>query len=514
MTALLEKRSEPVLPASRRLSDVLRNPSKNNFDVLRLLSALAVILGHSFALSHNAGDQMDPVQRLVGFAYSGSLAVVVFFLISGIFVTQSLYYEKNSIGFLIRRFFRIWPGLAVCLFLTALAAVAASKGTSPCAICDKSLFNYVLNNSTLNTSWRIDSVFVGRKYSSINGSIWTLPLEVRMYFAVFAFGVFGILHRKLYFLVLTALGFALLVASPALFSGYFATNNAEAVRPVMFFLVGMAIFAAREDIALTPAYLPALLLLVAWAFVPTREFFTLLFVIAATLWIGCSDILARLPKLPGDYSYGVYIYGWPIQQLVVTAFPKIGPYGLFLTAGSLALLCAMASWRLVEKPGQKVGKRLAERLDDPDAWRAPLNGLSALGGVLWSTRRGWLAPVCTVALAACGLAWADNRTDHLPTAPLPVRIVGFGPTPVQHGRPFNVQRNGGSAIWVTIDKPADPADVLVLGGHRLTTAVSGKLLTAFVPMSVIASRGPKPLLVECDSATHRAQSPAVAFVVN
>ena len=103
---------------------------------------------------------------------------------------------------------------------------------------------------------------------------------------------------------------------------------------------------------------------------------------------------------------------------------------------------------------------------------------------------------------------------RLARAPLPVRIVAFGPTPVAHDQPFNVQPNGGSAIWVRTDKPADPADILVLGGHRLETTVSGNVLTAAVPSSVAAAPGAMPLLVEFDGGAHRAHSPSVAFVVN
>jgi hypothetical protein len=126
-----------------------------------------------------------------------------------------------------------------------------------------------------------------------------------------------------------------------------------------------------------------------------------------------------------------------------------------------------------------------------------MNALLELRG-----RRGWLALVCALALGACG--------HNTPT----VQIVGFGPTPVEHGKSFNVQPNGDSAIWVRTDKPADPHDVLVLDGHQLRTTISGNLLTAPVPLSVIATPGPKPLLVEFGSPTQRAQSPAVSFVVN
>lgn len=123
----------------------------------------------------------------------------------------------------------------------------------------------------------------------------------------------------------------------------------------------------------------------------------------------------------------------------------------------------------------------------------------------WRGKRGWLVPAL-IALMALGLLW--ERTQGSPR----VRIVDFGPTPVTHGQPFNVQPNGVSAMWVRIDKTADSDDVLVLGGVPLETTRAGHVLTAFVPLSVFATPGPKPLLVQSDG-THRARSSAVSFIV-
>ncbi len=499
--------------ARRTLSDSLRSPAENNFDIVRLLAALAVVFGHSFVLSLHSSLAAEPVKMLAGFVYSGSAAVAVFFLVSGIFVSQSFYYENNPFAFLVKRLFRIWPGLVVCVIVAAIAVTIACRGLGTDLSRDKSFFQYIVSSSLLDTTWRIDGVFSDRPRYAINGSLWTLPLEVKMYAVVFLFGVFGVLRRRAYLLALLALGIGVLVAAPSVFSGYFATGNPEAVRPVLFFLIGMAIFAARDEVALGSVFRPVLLFLIAAAFPRTREFFGDLFMIAATLWIGCSPLLARLPKLPGDYSYGVYIYGFPIQQLVVTFNPAIGPYALFAVAGSVTLLCAIASWYLVEKPAQKAAKRIARVLANLEG-EAPQRNLMALGGVLRASRRGWAVPVSAFAMAGAGLAWAANASSHLPITPLPMQIVAFGPTPIKAAQPFNVQPDGRSAIWVSTDRLANPGDVLVLGGHRLVTQISGALLTATVPPSAIATKGTLPLVVERDSATSRAQSPAAAFVVN
>lgn len=127
-----------------------------------------------------------------------------------------------------------------------------------------------------------------------------------------------------------------------------------------------------------------------------------------------------------------------------------------------------------------------------------MNALFELRG-----RRGWLVPASAIALVVISSLSGCSRKDS-------VRIVGFGPTPVEHGKPFNVQPDGSSAIWVRADKPVDARDVLVLDGHPLPTVITGDLLTAVVPSALTSSPGPKPLSIELDS---QRQGPAVSLVV-
>lgn len=88
---------------------------ENNLTLVRLVAALAVIHGHSFALVHISG-QSDPIARLMsGYTYSGSIAVDIFFALSGFLVARSYYYSPSIINWIKQRVFRIYPGLYVCV---------------------------------------------------------------------------------------------------------------------------------------------------------------------------------------------------------------------------------------------------------------------------------------------------------------------------------------------------------------------------------------------------------------
>src|SRR5581483_1550015 len=96
--------------------DTVLKRSHNNFDLIRLIAALMVVFGHSFDLFKSYGYH-DPVNAAVHES-PGTLAVYIFFFLSGIFITQSFLNKKNHLSFARMRLFRIWPGLIVCTLFT------------------------------------------------------------------------------------------------------------------------------------------------------------------------------------------------------------------------------------------------------------------------------------------------------------------------------------------------------------------------------------------------------------
>jgi hypothetical protein len=105
------------------------------------------------------------------------------------------------------------------------------------------------------------------------------------------------------------------------------------------------------------------------------------------------------------------------------------------------------------------------------------------------------------------------QPDEKDVAALDTKIVAFGPSPVLHAQPFNLQPNGESAIWVKLDRPAAQDFFLVLEGSRLATFVSGDVLTAAVPSKLFSNPGSLQLLVEAVRNARKAQSKPVSFEV-
>lgn len=97
------------------LENILKK-GNNNLDLFRLIAACMVIFGHAYALLPGYGA--DPIGKLLGFDYSGSLAVKIFFFISGMLVTSSLLQKRSISQYVSARFFRIWPALIVVLLIT------------------------------------------------------------------------------------------------------------------------------------------------------------------------------------------------------------------------------------------------------------------------------------------------------------------------------------------------------------------------------------------------------------
>ena len=166
---------------------------QNNFDLLRLVAALSVILSHAFLLSENSQDH-DPLTILTGGqTILGVVGVFVFFTISGYLVTQSFDTTGSPLVFLVKRALRIFPGLLLCLAICAFVIGPLVSGLSLAAyFAHPGPYLYVLHNAVLDTEYNRlpDVVFgPGNIGGIVNGPLWSLPCEVLMYLMLFALGV-------------------------------------------------------------------------------------------------------------------------------------------------------------------------------------------------------------------------------------------------------------------------------------------------------------------------------------
>jgi peptidoglycan/LPS O-acetylase OafA/YrhL len=328
----------------------------NNFDALRLVAAISVIFSHSFFIAEGT-QRHEWLIRLTGNqSILGLTGVFVFFAISGFLVTQSFEETGDPLRFLAKRALRIFPGLFVATALSALVLAPLVTTLGPGAFFSRpEPYQYVIGNTLLDTTvHELPGVmFVNNPVGlEINGSMWTLRVEFMMYLMVLGLGVTRLLTLPVA-LGLLALGIACLqfdaLHTPERLGGWGWLLGFFAAGMVLYKLRATRIFDGRV----------ALLALAGLVLsVPLRQFITLfpLFGCYLALWLALNP---RLPVIPaarfGDLSYGLYIYGWPVEVAVIWLMGgRAMWWQVFAIALPAAAGLAFLSWHLIERPALRL----------------------------------------------------------------------------------------------------------------------------------------------------------------
>jgi peptidoglycan/LPS O-acetylase OafA/YrhL len=328
---------------------------RNNFNAIRLFAAWLVIYSHAWAITGAEGH--DHFARLTLSKSAGAFAVDVFFVVSGFLVAAS--FERLPWrDFLIARALRIYPALIVCVVLTVFALGPALTVSGD--YWNGTVWRYLWANASL---WRAEfwlpGVFESLPRTAVNGSLWTLPIEGRLYLALSAAGALGMLRPWRY---LPA--WALAMAGACAFAWFRAPlpeHLAYLVWVTAFFITGTLLWTWRARVRLSWWTWLALLALAA----ATRGsvWFAAAYFAAVAYGTFCVAFLPRLPRIErNDLSYGLYLYGWPMQQLAFVAGATAVSANI-LVASALALACAALSWWLVERPALRLKKRLLAHRD-------------------------------------------------------------------------------------------------------------------------------------------------------
>jgi peptidoglycan/LPS O-acetylase OafA/YrhL len=323
------------------------DPRRNGFDALRLLFAVLVAVDHGMS----AYDGSHP---RIGQSGVGDFALDGFFLLSGFLVTLSWFRLSSFPRFAWHRFLRIMPGFWVCLLVVAFVAApvaAAMQGMSPMVAFTgtPSAFDYVIENAgLLIVHFDIAGILADLpKGDSFNGSLWTLAFEAFCYAVVGVLGGFGLLRRRPV-LVPAAAG-VLLVLTALQEAGLPVLLDHRIIRLSLMFLLGATacLYAdripMRGDLAAAAAGLFGLSIAL---FDDYRVLGAVPFTYLC-LWAGTGFTW----RMPADLSYGLYIYHWPLQQLLMLTALAAAPAAVYVPVSvALALLPAAASWYLVERP--------------------------------------------------------------------------------------------------------------------------------------------------------------------
>jgi peptidoglycan/LPS O-acetylase OafA/YrhL len=339
----------------------------NNFDVLRLVAAALVLVSHAFFLT----GHRDPVDPLTDESGLGSIGVLIFFAISGLLVTRSWLNEPRVLPFAIKRALRILPGLVVVLVFTGYVlgplVTTADRldyltGAPPAKyvvghtlmLGDRSFMPGRLMGTAPNV---LPGVFEDHRSEHMNGALWTLPVEVAAYGLVLLAGLLLVFWRAGTARILLAIA----LASTTMMA---LRGGGEIAYPLLAaFAGGALLYLVRSQVALTaPLFAAAAALWVASYHLPLVPQLLLVGLtvpyVVVFLGFGAIDRLRPLTR-PGDVSYGLYLYHWPVCQAVISATGAGSLVVVTALTAVVTYILAFASWRLVERPALRLKGRLS-----------------------------------------------------------------------------------------------------------------------------------------------------------
>lgn len=347
--------------------NVLARGRDNNLNLLRFVAASLVLYTHAFATTGGS----DPMIKLCGIS-AGSFAVDVFFVISGFLVTKS-WYRHHSLGeYLKARCLRIYPALwiavLVCVFFVgpAFTQVPLKEYFSSVDTA-----KFLLENTTLlpkGVTITLPGVFTDGHSHHVNTPLWTLPYELKMYLAVAAFSLAGVTSKRWFLPLLVTASFAIFLLSGAAPVG--ATDSALS-RFVFFFFSGAFFYRFAGSISLRTSWAAAMAVIVFLIAIPAdpeqRRYLLALATPYLVMYLAFvpSGFIRQYNKL-GDYSYGMYIYGFPVQQISVRLLDSHSTAINLAIAFCITLLLAALSWHIVESRALKFRAR-----DNATAQRQP-----------------------------------------------------------------------------------------------------------------------------------------------
>lgn len=328
---------------------------KNNFDAVRLLAAAVVIVGHARPLTNT------PSSDLLGNSVQ-ALAVKIFFVISGYLICTSWSLDSRPISYLIKRCLRIFPALfVICVFTIFFVGPIFSNLSAGNYF--GTLHTYVyFKNLILSPVYDLPGLFATNRYPiAVNGSLWSLPVEFLMYL-ILPIACFGdrLINSKLIILSTTVVLCAFSIhfvrtSVPAVHPVFYGTDIISALDVAPYFMIGAVVKRMNWERLLNPVL--ALFFVGVVALIqPTTAVHDEILLYVLLPYVVLTFALFPHRKLQnsgrfGDFSYGLYLYGFLVQQCVNQLTSNtLSPMENVEISLPVALLLAYLSWHFVEKP--------------------------------------------------------------------------------------------------------------------------------------------------------------------
>ncbi|QHW31544.1 acyltransferase [Paenibacillus rhizovicinus] len=337
------------------------NQKANNFDFLRLFAATLVIFSHSYPLT---GHAEVPVPFVLN-SY-GSLGVKIFFLISGFLIMSSFLRNPSVVMYFKARILRVIPGLLFALALSSLVLGPLVSTLSPSDYFNNhQTYDYFKMLFLYSVRYILPGVFEGNVYpQSVNGSLWTLEYEFTFYIMIAILGVTRLLVDKrvvlfVFFMFLTLTYYQTWLVDKSVGT----IHIRDFFEFGLYFSAGMLLYSFRDYIRidrLVAIFCVVLLLFSTWHGGLGPELFVFIGGYLIIYLALSPDIRLTWVSRFGDFSYGMYIFAFPVQQLVVylNGGTMKSPFMNFIISFIITLILSIISWHLVEKHALKL-KRIS-----------------------------------------------------------------------------------------------------------------------------------------------------------
>lgn len=341
------------------------SPNKSNsFGALRLLFAVLVILSHSPDLI-DGNPNREILYHLAGTMTLGVIAVDGFFLISGYLICQSFCNSKDTWSYLIKRVLRIYPAFVVIWVISVFVITPLAGGWQLVNDINASNWVRMFVKIFALSQPHVEGVFSGNHHQTLNGSMWTIRYEFLCYLSISLIAAIGLTKRNIMLLILFFLSLHMVIK----FTGInyaidvpFPISMARFSRLFAAFLIGIAYYQFRDLIVWSKKISTICCLLIAiFIFSPLfAELAILLFgsYLLFNFAFNSNNQFIQKIGTKNDISYGVYIYAWPVQSLMVQHYPAISPWALSTITIIVVALLGYVSWIMVERPFINLKKKL------------------------------------------------------------------------------------------------------------------------------------------------------------
>jgi peptidoglycan/LPS O-acetylase OafA/YrhL len=320
----------------------------NHFNFIRLFAAFLVFYGHAYIFMGT------PIHIFL----NHELGILIFFAISGYLISLSWDRDPSVIRYFRRRALRIFPALAVVIILSILVLGPIMTTWNLKDYFSSSYLWLYLKNIILYISYYLPGVFEHNTVPNVvNGSLWSLPVEFFMYILVVVFG-----QGKPYTKYIVALSFIVFASLTVLWARVspdmiviYGTDMREVAKTGTYFWAGALMFYWNLKRFFTFEYFVIAMLFLffiyQWSYLYSIVSLFLIPFLVLTFGFSKAYILLIFNKF--DYSYGFYIYAFPVQQSIIYLYPNISPL-LFLTSGFvITMIFAVLSWHYIEQPAMR-----------------------------------------------------------------------------------------------------------------------------------------------------------------